>query len=353
MKLETPGAKNKRQAILRGVYEDNLKMKNKAARLQRPPFLSIWGARVAVVLAGFLVVLGGFQVYQEIQAKQRSDAVVLSPAERIAQEFGSVDDPGLRSDPDREVPIANLFGLQVRTIVIDPGHGGRDPGAVGPTGLTEKDITLDVARRLQRRLEHDYGYDILMTRDDDRKMSLRQRVAFTKEHDADLFISIHVNALPVDTLTTVETYYFSPRGNAKTQRLAELENQDSEYSYADLVNSFEKIGNTMKFQESKQLATSIQRTLYRNMRQVNGDVTDWGVRSGPFVVLLGVEVPAVLAEISVISNKAEEAKLYTAAYREQLATALIAGVVDYLTPPSDPREPTEDATDNASEKDDN
>jgi len=351
MKLETRGVKNKRQAILRGVYEDNLKMKNKAVRLKRPSFLWVWGTRVAVVLAGFLIVVGGFQVYQEIQAKQPGlDEGARTPVEPIAQAFGSADDPGL--DPDREVPIANLFGLQVKTIVIDPGHGGRDPGAVGPTGLTEKDITLDVAKRLQRRLENDYGYAILMTRDDDRKMSLRQRVVFTKEHKADLFISIHVNALPVDTLTTIETYYFSPRGNAKIQRLAELENQDSEYSYADLGNTFEKIGNTMKFQESKQLATSIQRTLYRNIRQVNGDVTDWGVRSGPFVVLLGVEVPAVLAEISVISNKAEEAKLYTAAYREQLATALVAGVVDYLNPPADPREPTEDATDNASEEDD-
>ncbi|MCH8962638.1 MAG: hypothetical protein IH820_15320, partial [Bacteroidetes bacterium] len=116
MKLETPGTKNKRQAILRGVYEDNLKMTNKATRLRRPSFLWVWSTRVAVVLAGFLIVVGGFQVYQEIQAKQRSDAVVLSSAERIAQQFGSVDDPGLRSDPDREVPIANLFGLQVRTI---------------------------------------------------------------------------------------------------------------------------------------------------------------------------------------------------------------------------------------------
>ena len=352
MKLETPGAKNKRQAILRGVYEDNLKMKNKAARLRRPRFLWVWGTRVAVVLAGFVFVVGGFQVYQEIQAKQPSNAVVLSPAERIARQFGNADDPGLRSEDDRKGPIVNLFGLQVRTIVIDPGHGGKDPGASGPTGLAEKDVTLDVARRLKRRLEHDYGYSILMTREDDRKMSLHQRVDFANEHDADLFISIHVNALPVDTLTTVETYYFSPEGDTKTERVAALENQDSEYSYADWFNSFEKIGNTMKFQESKQLATSIQRTLYRNIRQVNDDVTDWGVRSGPFVVLLGVEVPAVLAEISVISNKAEEAKLYTAEYREQLATALVAGVVDYLNPPADTREPTEDATDNASEEDD-
>ena len=110
MKLETPGTKNKRQAILRGVYEDNLKMTKKAARLQRPRFLWVWGTRVAVVLAGFLIVLGGFQVYQEIQAKQRSNAVVLSPAERIAQQFGNADDPGLRSDRSWTAGTATAAG---------------------------------------------------------------------------------------------------------------------------------------------------------------------------------------------------------------------------------------------------
>lgn len=331
MKIETPGTRSKRKDILRGVYEDNLKMTNRAGVPRiRGSRWSLWGSRLAMGLAGLLVVVGGFQVYQELQAKQQSEPVAVPVAvEQIHEAFGSPDDPGLRRDESREVPIANLFGLQVRTIVIDAGHGGRDPGAVGPTGLPEKVITLDVARRLQRRL-NDYGYHIVMTRDDDTKMTLRERVVFAKEHAADLFISIHVNALPVDTLTTVETYYFDPQGSAEAQRLAELENQDSGYSMAEWRNAFEKIGNTMKFQESKQLATSIQKTLYRNMRRVNGDVNDWGVRSGPFVVLVGVEVPAVLAEISVISNRAEEAKLYTAAYREQLATFLEAGIVNYL-----------------------
>jgi N-acetylmuramoyl-L-alanine amidase len=309
---------------------------------------------VVLALAGFLLVLGGFQVYQEIQAKQRKS--LETPAERIAQAYGSPDDPGLRPETadgsTGAMPVANLFGLQVRTIVIDPGHGGKDPGAIGPAGLAEKDVTLDVALRLRRRLERDYGYQILMTREDDRKITPHQRVAYANEQAADLFISIHVNALPVDTLTTVETYYFSPRGSARVERLAALENETSGYSMAEWREAIQNIETTLKFQESKQLATSIQRTHYRNMQRENGEVNDWGVRSGPFIVLLGVEVPAVLAEISVISNRAEEAKLNTAEYREQLAMSLEAGIATYLNPPSDPREPTEDASEDASEKDD-
>ncbi|MFQ5571383.1 MAG: N-acetylmuramoyl-L-alanine amidase [Rhodothermales bacterium] len=360
MKLETPGIKNKRQAILRGVYEDNLRMTTNA---QPPPIAggrsrrSLWMARVAMTLAGVLVVLGGFQVYQEIQAKQRNTPAAipgangnaaLTPAERMAQEFDTPLDPGL----NRDVPIANLYGLQVKTIVIDPGHGGIDPGATGPTGLLEKDVTLDVARRLKRRLEQDHGFQILMARKDDRKMYLRERIAFANEHEADLFISIHVNAFPAERINSIETYYFSPQSDAQTSRLAAFENKDSDYSMAEWRDAIEKVGTTMKFQESKQLATSIQKTLYRNMRKVNSTVRDWGVKSGPFMVLLGVEVPAVLAEISVITNKAEEAKLYTPEHREQLAASLAAGVVDYLTPLPDTSEPTEGAIEHAGEKND-
>lgn len=347
MKLESPGTRGKRRDILRGVYEDNLRIASrKVEGIKQPsPRWSLWGGRVALAVAGLLVVMGGFQVYQEIQAKETTDeaaaasAAAISPVERIEQAFGSAADPGLRRDDGREVPLASLYGLEVKTIVIDPGHGGRDPGATGPTNLPEKVITLDVARRLQRRLE-DYGYRILMTREDDRKIYLRDRVAFAKDNAADLFISIHVNALPVDTLTTIETYYFSPRSSAKIQRLAALENEHSGYSMAEWRNEVEKIGNTMKFQESKQLAASIQKTLYRNIHRVNSDVNDWGVRSGPFMVLWGVEVPAVLAEISVISNPAEEAKLYTDEYREQLAMSLEAGILDYLQGLPETREPT-------------
>ena len=349
MRLETPGTRSKRRDILRGVYEDNMRMTSRQVEgLQRSSPWLIWGGRAALALAGLLVLIGGFQVYQEIQAKEPKaeeetaapPAPLITPVERIEQAFGSPTDPGLNRNDDREVPLASLYGLAVKTIVIDPGHGGRDPGAIGPTDLPEKIITLDVARRLERRLK-DHGYNILMTRTDDRRITLRQRVAFAQDNAADLFISLHVNALPVDTITAIETYYFSPRGTAKSEWLAARENEDSGYSVSEWRNALEKLGNTMKIQESKQLATSIQKTLYRNIHRVNSDVNDWGVRSGPFMVLWGVRVPAVLAEISVISNKAEEAKLYTDEYRERLAMSLEAGIVEYLEGPPETRLPTE------------
>lgn len=367
MKLETLGTRAKREDILRGVYEENRKIVNQPVdqkKIQsRRTYL--WVMRAGLTLAVVLVLAGGFRAYQEIAASQpttRGEGVVpvsgegLSAAERMKQEFHSPTDPGITGEgifgTDREVPIANLFGLQINTIVIDAGHGGSDPGAIGPGGTQEKDITLDVARRLQRRLEQQ-GLTVLMTRAEDAKHSLQDRVDFANEHDADLFISIHVNSLPAPEVVSVETYYFGINQDAQTLQLAQRENADSDLSMANFRNEIEKMGNTMKFQESKGLASSIQRTLYRNMRRVNSEISDWGVKRGPFVVLLGVEVPGVLAEISVISNRQEEAKLNTPEHREQIARSLEAGIVDYLHPqPDDLSELTERATEDGSQKDD-
>lgn len=362
MNLETPGKRERRHSILKGVYEDNLRIKTNQTVPKRrrtddgqEPKRSLWLTRAVLAMAVMLIMLGGFQVYQEIQAQQRQENQAtlvsanasLSPAERMAEEFGSPEDLVLVEKDfyniKREVPLANLYGLEVKTIVIDAGHGGKDPGAVGPTGLVEKDVTLDVARRLQRRLERQ-GFLVLLTRTDDTKMSLRKRIEFANNQNADLFISVHVNAFESESINSVETYYYSPRSSSqRTLRLVERENEDSGYTFAEFKDIAGKMVNTMKFQESKQLATSIQKILYRNMSQDNDAIRDWGVKSGPFMVLLGVRSPAVLAEISVISNKAEESKLYVPEHREQIAMSLEAGVVEYLNPSPETTtsEPTE------------
>ena len=367
MKLETPGTRARREDIFRGVYEENRKIVNQPVddKKIQSRRAALWRMRAGLVVAVILVLAGGFRAYQEIAASQRAEqgngvvpvsgeGLSLSPAERMAQEFRSPTDPGVTGEgvfgTENEVPIANLFGLQVNTIIIDPGHGGSDPGAIGPGGTQEKDITLDVARRLQRRLNHQ-GFNVLMTREGDSKRSLQERIDFANEHHADLFISIHVNALPAPEVVSIETYYFGLHSDAQTLQLAQRENADSDLSMANFRDEIEKMGNTMKFQESKQLAGSIQKMLYRNMRRVNNDISDWGVKRGPFVVLLGVEVPGVLAEISVISNREEEAKLNTPEHREQIARSLEAGIVNYLHPqPDDISELTERTTDDGSQK---
>jgi len=222
-------------------------------------------------------------------------------------------------------------------VVIDPGHGGKKDGAVGPGGAKEKNVALDVALRLRRRLRARYDYRILLTRTGDRHLSLRERVQFANRREADLFLSIHVNALPDTSVTSVETYYYGQQASEQELRLAERENQSSGYSVAEFNQLLDDVGRRLRREESKRLAGSIQKSLYRNMKEYTPSVRDWGVRTAPFVVLLGVEAPSILAEIGVISNPAEEKKLRRSSYREALARFLEAGVARYLgdAPPAD------------------
>ncbi len=228
------------------------------------------------------------------------------------------------------VPMADLFGLKVQTIVIDPGHGGIDPGATGHQGLREKDVALDIAKRLHDKLTKSGGYRVLLTREGDEKVYLKERVAFAKQHHADLFISIHANSLPVESVNYVETYYFGPHSDKSSLELAEKENQGSDYAMGDFREIIAKIGDTLKTEESKGLATAIHKHLYSNMKRRNGELVDAGTKTGPFMVLLGVEVPSVLVEVSCISNKAEETRLSTPGYRDSIAGFLKQGIVEYL-----------------------
>ncbi|HTR45467.1 MAG TPA: N-acetylmuramoyl-L-alanine amidase, partial [Thermodesulfovibrionales bacterium] len=218
----------------------------------------------------------------------------------------------------------------VKTIMIDPGHGGSDPGTVGRMGTKEKDITLDIAKRLKERLGKYRSYRVLMTREDDTSVPLNKRVEMARSNHADLFISIHLNYLPAKPINIIETYYFGPSGDAKTRELAEKENAGSRYGLSDFRKMIEKLGETMKLQESKQLANAIQENLFVNIRKLDGSVRDFGVKRAPFVVLLGVDVPAVLAEVACLSNGKEERDLNTERYRESIANYLEAGILNYL-----------------------
>lgn len=318
-----------RRNILHGVYEDNVRMTGRGTTLavrSRRRIVS-WTGFVALSVIAGIVVFGEKRAFQEIQAKEA--AAARTPEQRIEQEFGSPNDPGLNRNVNREVPLASLYGLGVQTIVLDAGHGGKDPGAIGPSNLQEKVVALDVALRLKRRLQ-DHGYRILLTRETDSTVTLRERAEFANERQADLFVSIHVNAFAVDTVSVIQTFYYSPRGTAETERLAEIENRESGYTIAAWKGSLEQFGKAMKVQESKELAHSIQTVLYRNIQRIRDDVADWGVMRGPFMVLWGVEAPAVLTEISVISHPTDETQLKSSEYREHLAMSLEAGIVHYL-----------------------
>jgi N-acetylmuramoyl-L-alanine amidase len=227
-------------------------------------------------------------------------------------------------------PLARLFGLGVHTIVIDPGHGGKDPGAIGHLGSHEADITLEIAKRLRDRLQVNDNYNVLLTRETDEFLSLSERVTFANDNHADIFISVHINYYPGDQLNFVETYYFGPNSDRKVAELAAKENADSQYMYAEFKEMVEKIGNTMKFQESRGLADSVQEALYPQIRKVNKKARNHGIKPGPFVVLLGIDAPSILTEVTSLSNKQEEERLKSPAYRDKIAAFLEKGIVNYL-----------------------
>lgn len=226
--------------------------------------------------------------------------------------------------------LVQLFGLGVGTIVIDPGHGGKDPGAIGRLKTKEKDIALAIALRLRERLVKHDGYKVLMTRESDHAVSLSERVSYANTVNADLFISIHINFFPKVKQNFVETYYFGTNTDVVTANLAARENANSQYVYADFKNMIRKIGDTMKFQESKLLASSVQDSLFSNMYKLNNKVKNHGIKPGPFVVLLGLDAPSILAEVTSLNNKQEERKLKSKKYRDKIAMFLEKGIVNYL-----------------------
>jgi N-acetylmuramoyl-L-alanine amidase len=232
--------------------------------------------------------------------------------------------------------LRTIFGLKVRTIVIDPGHGGEDPGTSGHFGTREKDITLDIAKRLKQRMERYEGYHILLTRDMDATLSLESRIEFANANQADIFISIHVNNIPDKPYSIIETYYFGPTAERSVLSLAEKENSGSQYSMYDFKAMVQKIGNTLKTQEAKVLARSIQDSLYGNIHRGNDNVYNYGVKTAPFIVLLGVDMPSVLTEVTCLSDREEEKKLINENYRDDIARYMEEGIVQYLRVKNNP-----------------
>jgi N-acetylmuramoyl-L-alanine amidase len=241
-----------------------------------------------------------------------------------------IDDYRLLFSKNDYARLSSLFGLRIKTIVIDPGHGGKDPGAIGAKGTKEKDITLDVALRLKQKMTDLDRFNIFLTRQEDKFLTLAERVDFAKEKKADLFLSIHVNSLPNEDVNLIETYYFGPPLTSEIFRLAEEENKASQYSVSELIEIIQDINNTVKRQESEMLAGAIQSSLYNHLSKKDPEVINSGVKMAPFVVLSQIEVPSVLVEISCITNDEEEAKLTTSKYREKVASYITEGVVTYL-----------------------
>jgi len=229
-----------------------------------------------------------------------------------------------------DMTLTRVLGLKVGRIVVDPGHGGHDTGTVGRNGLMEKDLVLDVALSLRKSLEERLGAQVLMTRSDDRFISLEERTAIANRHKADLFISLHANASTSRSTSGVETYYLNFAKSAADREIAARENATTLMSIGELQDLVRKIAMADKSTESRELAGLMQRSLYRGSRGIFPKTRNRGVRSAPFVVLIGAEMPAVLVEVAFISNPRDEKLLKKENSQQVLAQALLTGIEGYL-----------------------
>ena len=225
--------------------------------------------------------------------------------------------------------LIRALGLKVGRVVIDPGHGGRDTGGIGPGGLREKDLVLDIAKRLGRLIEEKMGSEVAYTRTDDSSLSLRQRTKKANGSKADLFVSIHANSSRIRGISGVETYYLSLTSNSWALAVASRENAAAQRSIHELRDLLAKIALTEKIEESREFATHVQSSLYKGLASETKGLRDRGVRKAPFMVLLGAEMPAILAEVGFLSNPRDEKLLRTGAYRQKIAEHLYKGVSRY------------------------
>lgn len=225
--------------------------------------------------------------------------------------------------------MIRVLGLKVGRIVLDPGHGGHDTGTVGPEGLREKDLVLDIAKRLGALIEERMSSEVIYTRSDDTFIPLEQRTDIANQAKADLFLSIHANSSPLRTAFGVETYYLNFTTSKAALDLAARENAGSQQSIFELQDLLEKIALKDKVDESREFAGRIQSALFSFSSKNDSHARDRGVRKAPFVVLIGASMPSVLAEIGFISNAHDESTMKKAEYRQRLAEALYKGVASY------------------------
>ena len=225
--------------------------------------------------------------------------------------------------------LARQLGLGARRIVIDPGHGGHDPGTIGRKGLQEKDLVLDVSVRLARMVHKELGAEVVMIRSTDVFVPLEERTAIANTKRADLFLSIHANGVTNSKARGIETYFLNFARSTHAEAVAARENSISEGTLKDLQGLVKKIALSSKIHESRDFATSVQEAMVKGLRRKH-KVQDRGVHTAPFYVLIGAEMPAVLAEIAFVSNPETERRLKTADYRDLLARSLLMGVKSYL-----------------------
>ncbi len=231
---------------------------------------------------------------------------------------------------NKPLSLVRQLGLGVGTIVLDAGHGGKDPGALSPFGGREKDIVLDIAQRLKKILIERYRYRVIMTRERDRFIPLEERTVIANTRKADLFISIHANASRNRKAHGVETYFLNLSTDREAMELAARENSTSTKNISQLQSILNDLMKNSKIKESSRLAACVQRCLVRKLQQCYGKINNLGVKQAPFYVLIGAQMPSILVETSFISNKMEAKRLAQPNYRQKIAEGLADGIQRYI-----------------------
>jgi N-acetylmuramoyl-L-alanine amidase len=226
--------------------------------------------------------------------------------------------------------IARQLGLSVSRIVIDPGHGGHDPGAKGK-GVIESELVLDVALRLEKLLQQVPGVEVILTRREDEFVQLPERTAIANREGADLFLSIHANASKSSQARGIETYFLNFASNLSAAAVAARENASSTQAMGALPDFVKAIALNNKVDESRDLAAAVQRSMIEQLKPSNKLIRDLGVKQAPFVVLIGAVMPSVLAEISFITNPQEARLVKSSGYRQKIAEALFTAIRKYQT----------------------
>jgi N-acetylmuramoyl-L-alanine amidase len=269
-----------------------------------------------------------------VELRARADAPEESPAPAPAPP------PETAKPPEERVPLpakksvtgsrslVRALGLKLARVVIDPGHGGGDTGTIGPSGVLEKDLVLDVALRLGAVIEERLGAEVVYTRTGDVSVPLEERTALANEKKADLFLSIHANA-GTRSATGSESYYLNFSTDRSAMEVAARENASSQRTIHDLQGLIEKIALKDKVEESREFAARIQTALCKELARSNSASRDRGVRKAPFLVLIGAAMPSVLTEIAFLSNPHEERLLKSESYRQKIAEGLYTGLSQY------------------------
>ncbi len=252
------------------------------------------------------------------------------PSKETPRDILPLDEPKPATrNSNGERSITRMLGLKLNRVVLDAGHGGHDQGTHSKAGMLEKDLVLDVTNRLAELLRTRMGTEVILTRTDDTFLSLEERTRLANEAKADLFLSIHANSSPVKSVAGVETFYLNFSTGRDDMDLTARENASSQRSISDLKEVLSKILLRAKLDESREFALRIQKSLQTTAAKQNKDAKDRGVKRAPFVVLIGADMPSVLAEIGFLSNSRDEALLKGPEHRDRVAEALYNGIAGY------------------------